>query len=61
MASRLRVSHVIVQPVLVVDDGEELTAGPAAQQITLSLADLDGFADRLRADVAALNSGESND
>lgn len=52
--SRLRIAHLIVQPVLVWDDGEELTPGPAAQPLTVPLSQLPALADRLPAEVAAL-------
>lgn len=50
---RLRVAHVIVQPVLVWDDGTELSPGPQAQPMQVPLSELDGMADKLRAEVAA--------
>lgn len=49
---RLRVAHVIVQPVLVWDDGTELSPGPQAQPIQVPLSELDGMADKLRTEVA---------
>lgn len=55
---RLRVAHVIVQPVLVWDDGEELTPGPAAQAVQVSLGRLDGMAERLRAEIAQAEAGD---
>lgn len=48
---RLRVAHVIVQPVLAWDDGEELSPGPQASPITVPLSALAGLADQIRAEV----------
>lgn len=45
---RLRVAHVIVQPILVYDDGEELTPGPAMNATQVRLSDLSGLADEIR-------------
>ncbi len=52
--SRLRVSHVIVQPVLVIDNGEELSPGPQAQPVSVPLSALDGLADLIRAEIAQM-------
>lgn len=52
--TRLRIAHLIVQPVLVWDDGEELSPGPAAQPLTVPLSQLAALADRLPVEVAAL-------
>lgn len=49
---RLRVAHVIVQPVLVYDDGEELSPGPTMQPTQVRLSELAGLADEIRASVA---------
>src|SRR5690606_34712773 len=51
---RLRVAHVIVQPVLVWDDGETLSPAAPLQPATLTLPELDGLADTIRAEVAQL-------
>lgn len=47
MPKRLRVSQVLVQPVLVWDDGETLTPGPQVDPVTLSQADLAGWVEGL--------------
>lgn len=52
MTRRLRIAHVLVQPVLVWDDGEELEAGPEASAVQVKLSELAGMADQLRAEVA---------
>lgn len=51
-APRLRVSHVVVQPVLVWDDGEELSPGPQCQPIQVPLSALPELADHIRRDVS---------
>lgn len=52
MSRKLRVAHVLIQPVLVWDDGEELEPGPEASVVQVKLSELVGMADRLRAEVA---------
>lgn len=49
---RLRVAHVIIQPVLVWDDGEELAPGPPVQPQTVPLTEVS--AENLRKAVADL-------
>jgi hypothetical protein len=51
---RLRIQSIIVTPVLVWDDGEELTAGPELGQISVPLSKLGEFAANLPAEVEAL-------
>lgn len=62
--NRLRVVKLIVQPVLVVDDGEQL-AEVQAQPITLAAADLAEFPARFAAELAqqeaALNADPGGD
>lgn len=48
---RLRVAHVLVQPVLVWDDGEELSPGPEAAAISVPLSQMPGLPARLLADL----------
>ena len=56
---KLRILHVVVQPVLVWDDGEELSTGPTAEPMALPLSELAGFAESLPQQVAeqALKAG----
>jgi hypothetical protein len=54
MSARVRVSHIVVQPVLVIDEGDELSPGPEVRALTVPLAGLAGVADQLRAEVAKL-------
>lgn len=42
MQTKIRVLHVIVQPVLVCDDGNELSPGPEAQPVRIPLSELAG-------------------
>jgi len=55
MQRKLRVSQVVIQPILVWDDGEELIPGPELQAVTLPLSEVAMFASSLPAEVAALN------
>jgi hypothetical protein len=50
--SKLRISHVTVQAVLVWDDGEELSPGPEVKPVTLPLSQVPHFAQVLPAEVA---------
>lgn len=62
MKKKLRISHIIVQPVLVYDDGEELTPGPDIQAISVPLSRLTELADSLPGEVEALsNRDEAQD
>jgi len=53
---KLRISHVIVQPVLVWDDGEELSPGPDINPIQVSVSQLGGLSETLPAQVEAIKS-----
>jgi hypothetical protein len=53
---RLRVQHLLVQPVLVWDDGEELTPGPELNGLALPLSGVAGFVAGLPAEVELLQS-----
>ncbi|MFF7681451.1 hypothetical protein ACFZA2_01730 [Microbacterium sp. NPDC007973] len=54
----IRILHVVVQPVLVDDDGETLSPIPAEPAQALTAAQLLDFAATLPARVAALNAEE---
>lgn len=45
--SRLRVLHVLVQPVFVIDDGDELKPAPEVQASTVTLSGLASVADQI--------------
>lgn len=49
----LRVLHVIVQPVLVLDDGEELFPGPEMSPAKVLLSELPHIADEIKKQVEA--------
>lgn len=51
---RLRIARVIVQPVLVWDDGDELTDGPIIDPVQLPLSAVPGFIDSLPEQVAGI-------
>lgn len=53
---KLRIAHLIVQPVLVWDDGEELTPGPELGQIAIPLSRMSDFTGSLPSEVAALEA-----
>ena len=50
----LRVLHVLVQPVLVWDDGVELAPGPQVDAVALPVSQLSGFADGLADEIEKL-------
>lgn len=54
MTRRLRIAHLVVQPVLVWDDGEEMEPGPTLNPVTLPLSKLGHLLDTLPAEVAGL-------
>lgn len=60
MTRRLRVSHVVVQTVLVWDDGDELAPGPAVEPVSVPLSALPGLAQQIAAEVAQVESGAGN-
>lgn len=53
---KLRLQHLVVQPVLVWDDGVELTPAPALGQVVLLLSQLAAFAERMPEEVIALQA-----
>lgn len=61
MTRRLRVAQVIVQPVLMWDDGDELTPGPPVQQATLTLSQLADWLERVPAEIEALAAASANE
>jgi hypothetical protein len=52
MTERIRVAYVIVQPVLVVDDGTELSPGPEVRPVQVPLSALASLPERILADIA---------
>lgn len=58
MSRRLRLVRVVVKPELFWDDGDTLE--PVSVEPTVVLAaDLDGYADNLRAEIAALEERQA--
>lgn len=55
-ARRLRVSHYVVQPVLVWDDGRELAPGPRVDAVALSTTDLLELPGRMPTELMALEA-----
>lgn len=53
---RLRIDRIVVQTVLVWDDGEELTPGPEVEPVAMPLSRLAEFAATLPIEVAALGA-----
>lgn len=53
---RIRLQHFIVQPVLVLDDGEEFTPGPRIEPQPLTLAGLRDLVERWPENLAELQS-----
>jgi hypothetical protein len=51
---RLRLLHVIAQPVLVWDDGQTLTPGPQVNVATVPATELAGLGERILAEIAQL-------
>ncbi|QKY78381.1 hypothetical protein SEA_BARSTEN_26 [Gordonia Phage Barsten] len=51
---RLRIAHLLVQPVLVWDDGTELTKGPGLNSVQVSISEAAEFLDTLPVEVEAL-------
>lgn len=56
MSKRLRIVQVIVTPVLVWDDGEEMTPGPQLQPVTVPLSGLAALASELPANLAQIEA-----
>lgn len=56
MTARLRVSHLIVQPVLVWDDGEDFTPGPTPQPINVTLSQVPEMVAALPGEVAKIEA-----
>lgn len=53
---KLRVLNIIVQPVLIWDDGEEFTPGPEVNQVSLKMSELAGFENLLNNEIARIQA-----
>lgn len=51
---KLRIAHIVIQPVLVWDDGEELTPGPDLQAFSVPVSKAVDIISGLPGEVAAL-------
>lgn len=51
-SKHLRIARIVVQPELVWDDGEELSAGPPIDSLSITLTQLREFAEALPGQVA---------
>lgn len=38
MTNKVRVAHIVIKPVLVIDDGEELSPGPEVAELAVPLS-----------------------
>ncbi len=56
MSKRLRIVNVIVQPVVVWDDGDALTPGPEINAVTVAASELVSFAASLPAQIAQIEA-----
>lgn len=54
MTDKLRILNVVVQPQLVIDNGEELIPGPQLAPVTLSVSQLSDFIAQLPHEVSEL-------
>jgi len=57
--SKLRIAHLVIQPVLVHDDGEELTPGPELAAAPVTLSQIEDYVAKLREFVQQNQPGES--
>lgn len=56
--SKARVLHVIVQPVIVMDDGEELSPGPQVKPVIVKLSELPTIGAEILAAVAEMQPSD---
>lgn len=52
----LRISHILIQPILVWDDGEHLSPGPAQQPQPIAVVDLPDLPAKLQAALDSANA-----
>lgn len=58
--SKLRIAHLVIQPVLVLDDGEELTSGPQLEAAPVSISQLEDYIAKLREFVSLQNAAHND-
>lgn len=56
VSKKIRVLHVVVQPVLVLDDGTEFLPGPQIKPVTVRLSELAGLGAEILATVQDMQS-----
>lgn len=56
MPARVRIAHVVVRPVLVIDENDELSPGPEVGELAVPLSGLAELAEQLRADAVRLTA-----
>lgn len=56
MTPKLRLQVIVIQPVLLWDDGEELTPGPEIEPATLTLAKAKEWLENLPAEIEKMNT-----
>jgi hypothetical protein len=54
--SRTRLAHLVVQPILVIDDGEELRPGPQIDAVSVTVSQLESYVAKLREFVEQHNA-----
>lgn len=53
--SKLRIAHLVIQPVLVLDDGEELSPGPQLDAAPVTISQFEDYVAKLREFVQQQN------
>lgn len=56
--SRIRIAHLMVQPVLVIDDGEELTPGPQLESSSVTISQLEDYVLKLKEFIEQQNESQ---
>lgn len=57
--SRTRLAHLLVQPILVIDDGEELRPGPQIDAVSVTVSQLESYIAKLRDFVDQYNATDA--
>lgn len=57
--SRTRLAHLLIQPILVIDDGEELMPGPQIEAASVTMSQLEDYVARLREFVQQQDASQS--
>jgi hypothetical protein len=59
--TKLRIAHLVIQPVLVHDDGEELTPGPQLEPGSVTISQLEDYVAKLRDFISEQNGPQAPD